>query len=266
MKEREYHEHVRQIDLVTPLPQPPERLQHARTLPLRVRRHNDEEACTNRENRLLEPCGSQRKQKRKTRESQEEHNQREPGPLESSQYRRREASPRRHERRQAPKRNRIHAAKIRILLPGIVAVREHRSPKRTKHDEHKQKWNKQPNATQQPRRDRKEKIKHLLDGKRPEHVPIPRQVSASRFENINVKRERRQQRASESPRASGDNEIFQSRIVQHAQNRQQREEQRPDASKSQQIEVANVDTRESAPAFQRNRGNQKSRNRKENLN
>ena len=67
-------------------------------------------------------------------------------PTQNAQHHRRKLDLRQNNRRQAAKRNRIHAAEIGILLPGLVAMREISSPERSKHDEHKQKRNEQSNA------------------------------------------------------------------------------------------------------------------------
>jgi hypothetical protein len=144
--------------------------------------------------------------------------------------------------------------------------REKSSRKRPKHDKHEEKWNEQSDAAKQPRRERKEEIKHLLDRERPKYIPVGRQVSAMRLKNIDVKGERREQRATKPTLPSRNDEILKSRKVQRTENRKQRKQQRTDASQAEQIEITNADVLKCAPTFERDRRDQKSRDREKDLN
>src|SRR5271168_456192 len=71
---------------------------------------------------------------------------------------------------------------------------------------------------------------------------------------------------SEPSRFGRNNEVLETREVEDAQHRQQQEEQRSDPGEAQQIKVANADPGERTPAPQGRRSNEKTRDRKENLN
>jgi len=63
--------------------------------------------------------------------------------------------------------------------------------------------------------------------------PIARKVSSLGFQEIEVKRERRQQRSTEASRFRRDHEVLQTREMESAEYGNQQEKQRCDSSQAQ---------------------------------
>src|SRR5579863_1928845 len=255
-----------QVDLIAALPQSPKRPQDIRTAPLRLRGRDDHQTRSDGEDCLFKSGRSQRKQEWKTRKSEHRDHKCDAYPREDFQHCWRKLNPRNNQRSQTAKRDRIHTAKIGIILPDVVVACENGPCERPEDDEHEEKCNEETNSAEQPRRERKEEIEHLFDRKRPEDVPVGRQITAMSLKNINVKCKRCEHGAAKASLSRRNDKVLKSGEVQRAENRKQTEKQRPDASKTEQIEVANIDVLEDTPAFERDRGDQKSRDREENLN
>ena len=67
----------------------------------------------------------------------------------------------------------------------------------------------------------KEEIENFFHRERPKNVPIARQISAMRFQHVDVKRERGQQRPPQSSHFRRHHKMVDAREVQSTQNGQQ---------------------------------------------
>src|ERR1035438_8942707 len=136
-------------------------------------------------------------------------------------------------------------------------MRQHGATERAEHGEAEKNRRHQLAAAQEPAQQREEEIEHLLDRKRPENIPAAGKVSVPGLQKIHVKSECGDERAAEPSPIRRDNEVFDVREIEAAEDRQQQEEQRRDAGETQQVEIARDDTVELTPAAKRGRRDQK---------
>src|SRR5215472_11197141 len=117
-------------------------------------------------------------------------------------------------------------------------MREYGATEGSGHREGNQEGNQPFALTQEPAEQRKEKIEHLFDRKRPEDVPIAGKVAASCLQDVDVKSKRREKRPTQSTCFCRHNEVVNIREVQDAEDRQQQYEKRRNARESQPVESA----------------------------
>jgi hypothetical protein len=170
-EQRDHDKLMGQVDLVAALAEFAQRRKDTWGSPVRLSGSSDEHARANRKHGHVQPNATQMPLVRGNRETQDENDHGRSGACAYDEKRTRKPEAFQGESSKAAERNGVHPTEIGVFPPDGIRIEGAGACKGAEDDEHQKRHQQIPIATEEPAREREEKVEHFFDRERPENVP-----------------------------------------------------------------------------------------------
>src|SRR5215472_7811616 len=155
--------------------------------------------------------------------------------------------------REAADGDSVHAGKITVIDPGVAL--DESASNRPHHDKSQQQGH-EHSGLDPPGEQRKEEIKNLFHGERPEHVPGGGKIAGFALQPVDMESEGGEQGTRQGLVRPVDDELWRSREVKDGQKQQQAYKAGHDAGKAHRVKLPDIHIPEAAPALERPAGDE----------